>query len=128
MIDNHSVIKLNRRVIKMAKQTAQSKLSKYIDVPFWNEKGKLEEGDAITGYYIDKEDYTTKFGETSSYIIETKDGLFKLSGQADIRGKFASVPMGAKVWVTYTGLTETARGAKKTYLVEFDDEDIKAID
>lgn len=112
----------------MAKKTAVSKVSKYIDVPFWNEKGKLSEGDTITGYYIDREDYTTKFGDTSSYIIESEDGLHKLSGQSDIRGKFADIPMGAKVWVTYVGLTETNRGAKKTYTVEYDDEDIKQID
>lgn len=110
----------------MAKKTAESKVSKWIDVPFWNEKGKLNDGDTISGYYVDREDYTTKFGDTSCYILKTDEGFVKLAGQADIRNKFEQVPKGAKVWVTYDGLTETKRGAKKSYIVEYDDEDILA--
>lgn len=112
----------------MAKKTAVSKVSKWIDVPFWNEKGKLNEGDTLSGYYIDKEEYTTKFGDTSCFIVKAEDTVYKLSGQADIRSKFAEIPMGAKVWVTYDGLTETKRGAKKSYTVEYDDEDVMSID
>ena len=110
----------------MAKKTAESKVSKWIDVPFWNEKGKLNEGDTISGYYVDREDYTTKFGDTSCYILKTDDAFVKLAGQADIRSKFDQVPKGAKVLVTYDGLTETKRGAKKSYTVEYDDEDVLA--
>lgn len=109
----------------MAKQEAISKASKYADCPTWNEKGKLNAGDMIDGYFVDKEEFTTKYGEMSVYIIETKDGNVKITGQTDIRAKFESVPMGSHVWVTFEGLTETSRGAKKTYKIEFDDEDQK---
>ena len=37
-----------------------------------------------------------------------------------------AIPKGAKVWITYDGLTETKRGAKKSYTVEYDDEDVLA--
>ena len=123
---DHSAILINKKESKMAKKVAESKVSKWIDVPFWNEKGKLNEGDTISGYYVDREDYTTKFGDTSCYILKTEEGHVKLAGQADIRNKFDQVPQGAKVWVTYDGLTETKRGAKKSYTVEYDDEDILA--
>lgn len=111
----------------MAKQEAISKASKYANCETWNEKGKLNAGDTIDGYFVDKEEFTTKYGDMSVYIIETADGAnVKITGQTDIRSKFGNVPMGAHVWVTFEGLTETSRGAKKTYKVEFDDEDMKA--
>ena len=111
----------------MAKQTAVSKANKYADCKTWNEKGKLNVGDAIDGYYVDKEEFTTKYGDMVVYIIETAEGEnVKIVGQSDIRGKFANIPMYCHVWVKFEGLTETDRGAKKTYTVEFDDEDTKA--
>lgn len=112
----------------MARKTAVSKVSKYIDVPVWNEKGKLEAGSTVSGYYIDKEDFTTKFGEGCSFILETTNGLVKLMGQSDIKNKFVDIPAGAMVWVTFDGLVETSKGAKKGYTVEYDDEDIKALE
>ena len=111
----------------MAKKTAISKASKYADCNTWNEKGKLNANDTIDGYYVDKEEFTTKYGDMVVYIIETADGeLVKILGQTDIRAKFGEIPMGCHIWVTFEGLTETSRGAKKTYKVEFDDEDQKA--
>lgn len=110
----------------MARKEAKASSSDYIGMPFWNAKGNLNEGDQLEGYLIDKEEYTTKFGETTSYIVEKLDGeKVKVAGQADIKAKLANVPMGSHIWVEYMGLTETVRGAKKTYTIDFDDEDVK---
>ena len=110
----------------MAFKEAQAQTSKYIDVPVWNAKGALTEGDTIEGYYIDREEFTTKFGDMIMVIIEDSDGNYhKLAGQSDIKNKFISLPVGVKVRVTYVGLVETPRGAKKGYRVEYDDTDNK---
>lgn len=108
----------------MAFKEAQAQTSKYIDVPVWNAKGALVEGDSIEGYYIDREEFTTKYGDMVVVIIKDKDGNFhKLAGQSDIKNKFTSMPKGVKTRVTYVGLIETPRGAKKGYKVEYDEED-----
>lgn len=109
----------------MARKQAESVVGKYANVPTWNEKGKLSAGDQVEGYYIDHEEFDTKYGKMNTYIIETKEGLVKLVGQTDIKNKMVSVPAGCHVWVTFKGLEETSKGAKKAYDVEFDDEDVK---
>lgn len=111
----------------MAKKEAISKVSKYADSETWNAKGKLNQGDAIDGYYVDREEFETKFGQMVIVILEVADGKFvKITGQSDIKNKFADIPMGSHVWVSYEGLVETTNGTKKAYKVEFDDEDQKA--
>lgn len=111
----------------MARKTAEAKASKYSGLDTWNKKGEIKEGDTLEGYYIDREEFNTKFGDMVVYIIEKNDGqLIKVTGQADIKSKFESVPRGARVWIEFKGLTETKNGAMKTYQIDYDDEDIKA--
>lgn len=108
------------------RKTAESKVGKYSDLDTWNKKGELKEGDILEGYYIDKEVFTTKFGEMVIYVIEQLDSTkIKITGQSDIRGKFEGIPMGSHLWIKFDGLTETKNGAMKTYTVDYDDEDLK---
>lgn len=111
----------------MAFKEVQSKASKYSDCETWNDKGKLTAGDSIEGYFIDKEQFNTKFGEMIIIIIETEAGIFRVKGQTDIKNKFAEIELGTKVRITFEGIKETDRGAKKSYIVEADDEDMKDI-
>lgn len=112
----------------MARQEAIAKENKYQDVDSWNKKGKLNEGAEIEGYYIDKDEFETKYGKMVIYIIEQLDGsLMKVIGQTDIKNKFDNIPMGSHIWITFAGLVETSRGAKKSYKVEYDPEDKKEI-
>ena len=111
----------------MARKTAEAKASKYSGLDTWNKKGEIKEGDTLEGYYVDREEFNTKFGDMVVYIIEKNDGqLIKVTGQTDIKSKFESVPAGAHVWIEFKGLTETKNGAMKTYQIDYDDEDIKA--
>lgn len=109
----------------MARKEATSKQSKYSGLKTWNEKGLLKEGDKLDGYYLDKEVFTSKYGEGEVYIILKEDGsMIKVMGQTDIKNKMAEVPEKAHVWIEFEGLVETAKGAKKAYKIEFDDEDV----
>lgn len=110
------------------RKTAESKSGKYADLDTWNKKGELTEGDALEGYYIDREVFNTKFGEMIIYVIERTDGSkVKVAGQSDIKSKFENIPLGSHVWVIFDGLTETKNGAMKSYTIEYDDEDTKEI-
>lgn len=112
----------------MARKTAEAKASKYSGLDTWNKKGEIKEGDTLEGYYIDREEFNTKFGDMVVFIIEKNDGqLIKVTGQADIKGKFEDIPRGAHVWIEFKGLTETKNGAMKTYQIDYDDEDIKDV-
>lgn len=109
------------------RKTAESKVGKYADLDTWNKKG-LQEGSILEGYYIDKETFNTKYGEMSIYVIEQLDGTkIKIAGQTDVRGKFEDIKLGSHVWVTFEGLSETKNGAMKSYTIDYDDEDVKAI-
>ena len=112
----------------MARKTAEAKASKYSGLETWNKKGEIKEGDTLEGYYIDREEFNTKFGDMVVFIIEKNDGQpIKVTGQADIKGKFEDIPRGARVWIEFKGLTETKNGAMKTYQIDYDDEDIKDV-
>ena len=112
----------------MARKTAEAKASKYSGLDTWNKKGEIKEGDTLEGYYIDREEFNTKFGDMVVFIIEKNDGQpIKVTGQADIKGKFEDIPRGAHVWIEFKGLTETKNGAMKTYQIDYDDEDIKDV-
>ena len=112
----------------MARKTAESKASKYSGLDTWNKRGEIKEGDTLEGYYIDREEFNTKFGDMLVFIIEKNDGqLIKVTGQSDIKGKFKDIPRGAHVWIKFKGLTETKNGAMKTYQIDYDDEDIKDV-
>ena len=109
----------------MARKEATSKQSKYGSLKTWNEKGLLNVGDKLDGYYIDKEEFTSKYGVGEVYIILKEDGsMIKVMGQTDIKNKMAEVPVKAHVWIEFEGLVETTKGAKKAYKIEFDDEDV----
>lgn len=107
----------------MAFQEAIAKSGKYQNCETWNAKGKLQPNDQIEGYYYDREDFTTKYGEMTIVIIKVGDEFIKLVGQTDIKNKFAEIPFGCKVQVTYEGIVEAKNGAKKAYKVLFDEED-----
>ena len=112
----------------MARKVAESKAGKYQDLDTWNKKGQLKEGDFLEGYFVDKEEFTTKHGDMVVYIIAIeKNSLVKIVGQTDIKNKFDEIPMGSHVWVEFKGLTETKNGAMKTYEISYDDEDIKEL-
>lgn len=112
----------------MARKTAESKAGKYVDLDTWNKKGELKEGDSLEGYFVDKDQFNTKYGEMVIYIIEKADGTaVKVTGQSDIKGKFEEVPLGSHVWIKYAGLTETKNGDKKIYEIYYDDEDKKVV-
>lgn len=109
----------------MARKQAVSKQSKYSDLKTWNEKGQLKEGDSIDGYYIDKEVFTSKYGEGVIFILLLNDGkMIKVMGQTDIKNKMEDVPEKSHVWIKFAGLVETSKGAKKSYEIEYDDEDV----
>lgn len=111
------------------RKTAESKVGKYADLDTWNKKGALKEGDTLEGYYIDSEEFNTKYGDMIIYVIEQLDGTkIKITGQSDVKGKFTDIPVGSHVWISFDGLTETKNGAMKTYSVEYDDEDKKEIE
>ena len=113
----------------MARKTAESKLSKYSDLPTWNKKGELKEGQELEGYYVDKDAFDTKYGEMSIYVIEQLDGsMIKITGQSDIKNKFTDIKLGSHVWIKFAGLTETKNGAMKTYEIDYDDEDLKELE
>lgn len=108
------------------RKKAQSKISKYVDAPTWNEKGKLVEGDSIDGYLLSIETVATKYGDMYVYAIETPEGVQRVIGQADIRNSITDDMLNCHIWITFDGLVETKNGAKKGYTVEFDDEDRRA--
>ena len=107
----------------MAFKKAESKLGKYADLATWNKKGEIKEGDSIEGYYVDSETFTTKHGEMTIYVIETSEALVKVTGQTDIKNKFAEIPLGCKVRLTFQGIVETKNNPLKSYEVEYDEED-----
>ena len=107
----------------MAFQEAVAKSGKYQNCETWNAKGKLNPNDQLEGYYWDREDFTTKYGDMSIIIIKVGDEFVKVVGQSDIKGKFAEIPFGVKVQITYVGLVEVDKGTKKAYKVLFDPED-----
>ena len=113
----------------MAYKTAESKMSKDSDLETWNKKGEINEGDVVEGYYVDKEEFSTKFGDMVIYIIEKLDGTkIKVTGQSDIKNKFGDeIKLGYRVRIEFKGLKETKNGAMKNYDVQYDDEDVKEI-
>lgn len=110
----------------MARKTVEAKKNtyKYADAPIWNAKGELKAGDNINGYFIESNTFETKYGPYTMYILLVDGKAVKITGQTDLKNKFANIPEMCHVWIEYTGLTETEHGAKKTYKVEFDDEDL----
>lgn len=113
----------------MARKRAETKLSKYSDLEIWNKKGALKEGDELEGYFVDKEEFATKYGDMMVIIIEKLDGSkIKVTGQSDIKNKFTDIKLGCHVWLKFAGLTETKNGAMKTYEIDYDDEDVKEIE
>ena len=109
----------------MSRKQAVSKQTKYSDLQTWNEKGQLKEGDSMNGYFIDKEEFDTKYGKCVVFIFLKEDGTkIKVMGQTDTKNKMEDVPQGAMTWIKFDGLVETSKGAKKSYTIEYDDEEV----
>ena len=108
------------------RKKAEPKINKYVDAPTWNEKGKLATGDSIDGYLLSIDKVATKYGDMYVYPVETATGVQRVIGQADIRNSITENMINCHIWITFDGLVETKNGAKKSYTVEFDDEDRKA--
>ena len=102
----------------------ESTLSKYIDSPTWNKKGELKEGDEINGYLVAIETPVTKFGKMKVYVLKTENGFVKINGQSDIRNRIVEECINCHLWVKFNGLVETQNGAKKSYDVECDFDDV----
>ena len=109
----------------MARKTLESKAGKYSDVPTWNKKGEIKEGDELEGYLVDRDNFQTKYGTMYIYIIKKLDGtLAKVTGQKNITSKIDdTIPLGCHIWIKFDGLVETANGAMKNYIIDIDEED-----
>lgn len=109
----------------MARKTLESKVGKYADLPTWNKKGELKEGDTLEGYFYDRDTFNTKFGIMVIYVVKKLDGsLVKVTGQKNITSKIDDqIPLGVHIWFTYKGITETANGNMKEYAIDIDPED-----
>lgn len=94
----------------------------FIETTTWNKD--LVDGATLEGKYISSETFIGKFGETTKYIIEGKDGvMYGVFGSASINRQFSKVPEGAYVWITYVGEQPTKNGRiVKVYSVDYDTE------
>lgn len=94
----------------------------YIETITWNKD--LEPGAKLEGKYIASETFIGKFGETTKYIIETKDGTnYGVFSSAVIDRLFKNIPEGAYVWITYKGEEPTKNGRQvKVYEIDYDTE------
>lgn len=88
----------------------------------WNKN--LNAGATIEGFYIKREVYNSKYGETEKYVIETKEGeKYAIFASASLASQFANVPEGSYVWVEYKGEEQSKNGRPvKVYSVDYDDE------
>ena len=111
----------------MARIEVQEETSKYAEAETWNKKGALNVGDQIDGYFVDKEEYETKYDKNLVvFVIEKEDKFYKVLGSTAIKNKFKNIPEGCHVWIEYRGFIETSRGVKKDFKIEFDETDRKA--
>lgn len=94
----------------------------YIETTTWN-KG-LTPGAQLEGKFIASETFIGKFGETTKYIIEGKDGInYGVFSSASIDRQFKNIPEGSYVWITYKGEEPTKNGRNvKVYEIDFDTE------
>ena len=99
----------------------------FTEKTIWNTKD-LTVGSTIEGYYIDKEEFTSQYGETTCYVIEDNAGKkFGIYGSASLDRQFKNVAEGYYVWVTYNGEVKSKNGRTvKDYSVDYDDEIVKA--
>lgn len=90
----------------------------------WNKN--LQPGAMIEGTYIKKEMFSSHFGETEKYIIESDEEKYAVFASASLQNQFVNVPVGSYVWITYKGEEQTKSGRPvKVYVVEYDDEKIE---
>lgn len=103
----------------------QSATPAYTKTEIWNKD--LKEGAATEGYYIRKEEFSTQYGDSVKYVIETKDGTeFGIYGSATLDRQFKNVPAGCYVWITYDGEVKSKNGRTvKQYSVDYDPELVK---
>lgn len=103
----------------------QSATQNYTKTEIWNKD--LAEGATIEGFYVRKEEFTTQYGDSVKYVIETKDGTeFGIYGSATLDRQFKNVPEGCYVWVIYDGEVKSKNGRTvKQYSVDYDPELVK---
>lgn len=99
-----------------------SAIKNYIETTTWNKN--LAEGATLEGHYKGSETFVGKYGETTKYIIEGKDGVnYGVYGSASINRQFANIPEGSYVWITYKGEEPTKNGRTvKVYVIDYDTE------
>lgn len=95
---------------------------KFIKTTTWNKN--LAVGAQLDGKYIASETFMGKFGETTKYIIEGKDGVnYGVFSSASIDRQFKNIPEGSYVWITYKGKEPTKNGRNvKVYEIDYDTE------
>lgn len=82
----------------------------------WQEAGKgdvykfVRRGDTITGIYMGSGSFVGNFGEGKLYRIKTSGGLKIIFGTGVLNQRFADVPIGAEVKVTYLGMEKLKDG------------------
>ena len=78
-----------------------------------------KEDESIQGIYVDKK---INIGDNNSniYVLATDDGNIGLWGSTVLDGRFAKIPVGAEVKITYMGYKKSEKSAReyKAYKVE----------
>lgn len=93
----------------------------YIETTTWNKDLKI--GDKLEGFYVSKDVFQGKFGETAKYVIHNDKGDFGVYSSASLDRQFKNIPEGSYVWIEYTGEVTSKNGRPvKSYVVEYDDE------
>ena len=101
----------------------KSASTNYIETKAWNTKD-LAVGSEIEGRYVSSDTFIGKFGETTKYVIEGKDGTnYGVFSTASLARQFANIPEGSYVWITYKGEEPTKNGRTvKVFDVDYDPE------
>jgi len=80
-------------------------------------------GEVVNGWYVTKKEKVGQ-NESNVYEIKLKDGrLVSMWGSSLLDGKFAEIPLGSEVRVSYLGISQpkTPKGrAYQNFRVEFD--------
>ena len=71
-----------------------------------------KEGDNIIGILVNKELKDEQSGLSARYYLETKDGMSFVWGCAVLDDRMQYVKVGAKVRITYEGVTKNKRNQK----------------
>lgn len=103
------------------RKTVEGK-KEFIETVTWNKD--LAPGATLEGRYTSKDTFIGKFGETTKYVVEGKDGVnYGIYGSVSLNRQFAQIPEGSYVWITFKGQEPTKNGRTvNVFVVEYDDE------